>query len=204
MTFYRLPPSKLYRYSEFRWLERSLNFGEFRLRPASDYLSLEADTARQDDELTRIRTSKRDSVRITLKSGQEIRPISDLTYKSSIQIDYLTLCLSEDWHVDQFKAFSETDACLIVNHPQTFRERFYVAMEKSFPDWGGMDGPITYGGRSPLGAMFSKPIEFLSQFEWRFCWVPPQRTAKLEPMIIRIGDLKDIAEIRLRSEAIYE
>jgi hypothetical protein len=204
MPLGRLPPSKLYRYSEVRWLDASLKAGEFRLRPASDYLLMEADRARQDNEMIRVRTSDRSNVRITLESGQEIHSTSDLTYTTTIQTDYFTLCFSEDWHDDQFKAFSGTDACLVIHHLQVFRERFFAAMENYLPDWGGADGPITYGGRSPLGAMFSKPIEFFPQFEWRFSWVPPQRTAKLEPMVIRIGDLRDIAEIRLRSAAVYE
>jgi len=55
-------PNKLYRYSEKKWLERSLTLGEFRLRPASDYNTVENDTARQDNELLRIRKSPASSV----------------------------------------------------------------------------------------------------------------------------------------------
>ena len=57
------PPPKLYRYSEKKWLERSLEGGEFRLRPASDYKSQELDSARHDNELVRINKSSVESVK---------------------------------------------------------------------------------------------------------------------------------------------
>lgn len=202
MPLYRLQPAKLYRYSESRWLERSLKLGEFRLRPASDYHLIEADKARRDNELVRVRQSNQMDVQITLAStGQEIRPISDLTYTTTIQTDYLTLCFSEDWDDQQFEAFSGTDACLVIHNIGEFRERLYVAVENILPDWGGMDGPITYGGRSPLGAVFSKPIEFFPQCEWRFSWLPQQSSAKLNPIIVSIGNIERIAEIRYRDTA---
>lgn len=50
-------PEKLYQYSEERWLERSLKFSDFRLRPAADYKSVETDSARNNDELVRRRVS---------------------------------------------------------------------------------------------------------------------------------------------------
>lgn len=57
------PPPKLYRYSEKKWLERSLEVGEFRLRAASDYKSQELDSARHDNELVRINKSSAESVK---------------------------------------------------------------------------------------------------------------------------------------------
>ena len=56
-------PPKLYRYSEKKWLERSLEVGEFRLRPASDYKSQELDSARHDNKLVRINKSSAESVK---------------------------------------------------------------------------------------------------------------------------------------------
>lgn len=166
---------KLYRYSEARWLERSLRLGEFRLRPAEDYRTLEGDSARQDNELVRIRESKPENVKITLpRTGQEFTPIGPVTYTSTFSTNYLTLCLSSVWNENHFKDFTGTDACLIIHNPEEFAERLHEAAEAILPGWCGIDAPITYIGKSRYGVPFSKPLRFFAQQEWRFSWVPPE------------------------------
>src|SRR5574343_629905 len=83
-------PPKLYRYSERTWLDRSLKFGEFRLRPASDYQSMEASAARTDDERHR-RLVLRNPQITHVKTGQPIVPIGDVVKSSRVETDYLTL-----------------------------------------------------------------------------------------------------------------
>lgn len=74
-------PPKLYRYSERKWLERSLELGEFRLRPATDYKQQETDAARHDDELVRTSTSPASAVTITIEgTGQTNKPTGDVVY----------------------------------------------------------------------------------------------------------------------------
>jgi hypothetical protein len=88
-------PKKLYRYSERKWLERSLKHGEFRLRPASHYQSMEAAAARSDNEQHRVLVYPASSVQIThADTGKLIIPTSDVTFESRIHTDYLTLCLA--------------------------------------------------------------------------------------------------------------
>lgn len=188
-------PPKLYRYSELQWLERSLRFGEFRLRPAADYKQIEVDVARQDDELVRISTSPGELVTITWCTGKKINPIGDVTYRSEVGTNYLTICFSQRWDELLFSDFPGTDTCLVVHDVHEFCERMHACAEITLPDWAGLDAKVVYGGSSPLGAMFSKPVDFILQHEWRFAWRPPEIAHRLEPITLKIGSIEKIAEL---------
>ena len=189
-------PKKLYRYSEKKWLDRSLIHGEFRLRPASDYKIVETDLARQDDELVRVSSSPASSVKILDENtGKKINPIGDVTYRSEIHTDYLTICFSTQWDEKLFEEFPGTNACLIVHNVEEFCERFHMEVEKQLPQWAGIDGCVVYGEKSELGVAFSKPLRFFTQQEWRFAWLPDNPMIELKAMTIRIGNIENIAEI---------
>ncbi|MDQ2138025.1 hypothetical protein RBI14_07575 [Alcaligenaceae bacterium B3P038] len=189
-------PPKLYRYSEKKWLERSLDLGEFRLRPATDYKKQETDAARHDDELVRINTSPASSVSITIMlTGQTIKPIGEVVYRAEVGTNYLTICFSKHWDEHLFNDFPGTDACLVIHEVDDFCERLHRAAQLALPKWAGMDATVVYGGKSELGAVFSKPLQFILQHEWRFAWRPPQRVEELSPVLLTIGSIADIAEI---------
>jgi hypothetical protein len=189
-------PPKLYRYSERNWLERSLELGEFRLRPATDYKQQETDAARHDDELVRISTSPASAVTITIEgTGHTIKPISDVVYQSEVGTNYLIICFSKRWDEHLFDDIPGTDACLIIHDVDDFCERFHSAAELALPQWAGIDAPVVYGGKSNLGAVFSKPLQFIVQHEWRFAWRPHTPVKKLAPVLLTIGSISDIAEI---------
>ena len=189
-------PPKLYRYSERNWLERSLELGEFRLRPATDYKQQETDAARHDDELVRISTSPASAVTITIEgTGHTIKPISDVVYQSEVGTNYLIICFSRRWDEHLFDDIPGTDACLIIHDVDDFCERFHSAAELALPQWAGIDAAVVYGGKSNLGAVFSKPLQFIVQHEWRFAWRPHTPVKKLAPVLLTIGSISDIAEI---------
>lgn len=194
-------PSKLYRYDEARWLESALRFGEFLIRPASHYERLEGDHARQDDERIRVRSSPAEKVQITrVSNGEKIDPIGDVTFQSKITTDYMMLCFSERWSVKLFSEFPPSDACLVIHDVEKFVERLHAAMEVILRkwtgiDWAGIDSRVTYGGNSSLGVVFSKPLHFIDQQEWRFAWCPERPFKKLNSLKIRMGSIEQIAEI---------
>ena len=190
------PLPKLYRYSEKKWLERSLKLGEFRLRPASDYKLQELDSARHDNELVRINKSPASSVTIIdYLSGKAIKPIGEVVYTSEVGTNYLIICFSKCWDERLFDEFPNTDSCLVINDVEEFYNRLYLATESALPQWSGFDAAVIYGGFSKMGFVFSKPIQFSSQHEWRFAWLPPIATESLDPVTITIGSIADIAEI---------
>ena len=61
-----------------------------------------------------------------------------------------------------------------------------------------MDSAVAYGSRSPLGAVFSKPLQFLQQHEWRFAWLPERARHAAVPTVITIGNIEDLADIRFK------
>lgn len=190
-------PTKLYRYSERRWLEQAMAEGRFLLKPASSYKDLERDPSRQDDELVRIRQSPADQVTITVQgTGQEIRPIGPVTYTNTCHTDYLVLCFSSRWGEDLFTSFPGTDACLVIHDVETFAEKLHAVAETRLAGWAGMDAPVSYTVLDRLGVPFFKPERHASQAEFRFAWYPRFPRPRLEPVSIRMGSLAGIAEIR--------
>jgi hypothetical protein len=188
-------PPKLYRYSERKWLDRSLHFGEFRLRPASDYKDMEGAAARTDDERRRRFVLANPSI-TNVRTGQPIVPVGDVVMSSEIASDYLTLCFASVDSDHFYQDFPGSDACLIIHNPNAFFDRVYKAIDSTIPiGWGAIDGPVKYGGRSSLGTPFMKPKKFLFQFEWRFACLPVPALGKCTSMQLTIGNIADIAEV---------
>lgn len=168
-------PKKLFRYSKRQWLERALQFGEFRLRPATRSKS----------------QSTSDQILPFVPKGVA----SDMTY--------LTLSLSDTWNVDMFDIFSDADCCLVIHDTEEFGERIHRAAQKILPSWAGIDAAISYGIPSPLGMAFSKNRNEAHEKEWLFAWRPTaQRLVSFNPVLIQIGSLEKIAELRQRDASI--
>ncbi len=193
-------PGRLYRYASSHWLERSLKLGEFRMRPAAEYGDLLNDPARHDDELVRLQSTPGECVKIEIVGqGRIINPIGPVTYRSEIHTNYVVCCFSRIWDESLFHVFSDADACLVINEVEEFCERMHAAADTQLPGWVGIDGAVTYGSRSALGAVFSKANRFAQQQEWRFAWTPPTPTRALTAKFLNVGSIENLAEIRLRS-----
>ena len=189
-------PAKLYRYSTRKWLEWSLTLGEFRLRPASEYKNQEDDAARQDDELVRIEKSPAERVSIEIVgTGQKIKPIGEVVYTTSVGSDYLVVSFSKIWDIQLFERFPDTDACLVIHDVENFCERFHETVESSHPGLIGLDASVAYGGKSGLGAVFSKNLKYIEQQEYRFAWHSAQQAQNLNSVNVRLGDISAMAEI---------
>lgn len=195
-------PFKLYRYSRCRWALKSLLAGEFRLVPASNYRDLEADKARQDDELVRTQKSRGQDVVITnLRTGQPIQAIGDVSYQQEVGTNYYTICMSSAWDPLLFDEFKDANSCLIIHNTDEFCELVHHHVDKVLKGWIGWDAAVSYLSKSPHGPAFSKPWTYLAQKEWRFAWLPPNRADKLEPLFIRLGNIERFAEMVKRPEA---
>lgn len=190
---------KLFRYSEYKWLFRSLMLGEFRLVPASYYGELVGDKARQDNELARERVVTSDRVTIThIASGKNIKAIGDVVFQDQVGTNYYTLCFSTTFNPQLFNEFTNSNACLILHEPDEICERIHFYSERILNGWAGIDGAVTYGGEHKYGPVFEKDERYMSQKEWRFSWIPPQKTNILQPFNIKIGNIERFAEILVR------
>jgi hypothetical protein len=175
--------------------------GEFRLVPASNYRDLEADRARQDNELIRRQTSRGEDVAITnLRTGKPIELIGDVNYRQAVGTNYYTICMSSAWDPLLFDEFKGSTACLIIHNTDEFCELVHHHVDKVLEGWAGWDAAVSYLSKSPHGPAFSKPWTYLAQKEWRFSWLPPVRTEKLEPIFVRLGNIERFAELVKRPE----
>lgn len=187
-------PEKLYRYSERHWLERSLLIGEFRLMPASYYKELEADSARQDDELCRLRKMAPEDVQITDEVGRIIVPIGDVEFTTRLLRDYLMACFSTSWNPADGGGFGGCDACLVIHDPEEFLERMHVELNRVIAGGSSVDSAVSYGSPHLLGVAYSKPAFYSDQHEYRLTVLPPD-DRPLSSLIISIGSIESIAEI---------
>ncbi|WP_246860571.1 hypothetical protein [Noviherbaspirillum sp. UKPF54] len=165
-------PSKLYRYSQRQWLERSLLLGEFRLCPAGDAPHAQG-------------------------SREQILPFG--ARRHAPQANYLTLSLANAWDESLFATFAGADCCLVVHQAEEFGERIHRAVQRALPSWAGIDAAVSYGVPSPLGAAFSKSKQQAAEKEWLFAWRPMQPELLAHPLVIRIGSIEGIAELRSRA-----
>ncbi|MDP5007502.1 MAG: hypothetical protein NWQ13_00505 [Glaciimonas sp.] len=117
-------------------------------------------------------------------------------------IQLLTLSLCSTFNASLFATFGDNDCCLVINNPEEFGERVHRAAQRMLPNWAGIDGAISYGKQSPLGTAFTKTQLEASQNEWLFAWRPAQPTIALRPVIIQIGNIEKIAELRNRDAKI--
>jgi hypothetical protein len=117
---------------------------------------------------------------------------------SALPNQYLTLCLTQVWNESLFAHFGGADSCLIIHDTEEFGERIHRAAQKALPSWAGIDAAVSYGAPSPLGAVFSKTGGAALQSEWMFAWRPRISALSPNPIVIRIGSLEGIAEIRDR------
>lgn len=166
-------PPRLFRYAPQASIERSLSLGEFRLRPAGDALS---------------------------NSGSaQILPFGARPNVAS-PASYLILSLSSTWDPRMFTDFPDADCCLVINDPESFGERIHRAAQRALPHWAGIDAAVTYGMPTLLGAAFSKDKALARQKEWLFAWRPMQARMSVNPLVIQIGNIESIAELRMKPD----
>ncbi|HVK94681.1 MAG TPA: hypothetical protein VM571_08130 [Noviherbaspirillum sp.] len=165
-------PKKLYRYSLRQWLERALQLGEFRLRPPV--------------------------VQADMPAGEQILPFGRRA--DAATTNYLTLSMTNVWDDKLFDAFAGADCCLVIHDPEQFGERIHRAAQRLLPSWAGIDAAVSYGIPSPLGAVFSKDRHYATEKEWMFAWRPTQAALVCNPVMIHIGSIESIAELRQKGE----
>jgi len=111
---------------------------------------------------------------------------------------FLALSFSTAWDKNLFDVFSPADRCLVIHNTEEFGERMHRAVQRTLPNWAGIDGEVTYGVRSPLGAAFSKSLGMAREKEWQFAWRSMSPGASLNPVVINIGNIEGFAELRER------
>jgi len=193
----------LFRFCKHKYLYQLLKDGHLRLRPASDYASIENDKARQDDETCKATLHGASHVRVTAESGQSISIIGDLRLSTTAP-DYYTFCLSSDWDSDLYKEFQGSDSCLVIRDARSFIERVRASSRIELPGWQLFAAPIHYydpytpSRAAPILPAMSKDFRYAYQREFRLIWMPPATESPQGCRFIQIGSIEDIAFLRPR------
>lgn len=110
---------------------------------------------------------------------------------------FLTLSFSQTWDRELFSHFG-ADSCLVIHNTEEFGERIHRAVQRTLPNWAGIDGAVEYGARAALGAAFTKTAAEAQEQEWQFAWRSMQSKLSLNPVLVKIGSLENFAELRSR------
>lgn len=109
---------------------------------------------------------------------------------------FLILCFSQTWNPKSFDAVSVDPGCLVIHDTELFGERLHRAVQRLLPSWAGIDGALAYGGRSPLGAAFTRSPAKGVDASWQFAWRPTQPMLAVRPLVVTIGSIEGFAELR--------
>lgn len=127
-------------------------------------------------------------------------PAPDPTSHGTNPGHYLVLGLMQSWDGTLFDTTLNVDSYLLVHDVEEFGERLHKAVQRTLPNWAGIDAAISYGAPSPLGKVFSKAKSHAKENEWRFAWRPMHAGASVHPVVIKIGSIEDIAELHSRND----
>ena len=109
---------------------------------------------------------------------------------------FLVLSFSQEWDKELFTVLGPADSCLVIHDAEAFGERLHRAVQRTLPNWAGIDGAVEYGARSPLGLAFSRTAADAREKAWKFAWRSMSPQAILNPVTVRIGSIEQFAELR--------
>lgn len=204
---YHLTREKAYllKFGDPFWLRKSLEDGSFRVAPASFYDAPYHNHARRDTELKREITPnpKNPRVREFMARRRIEAPPGKVASRITIEspTDYYLFSLSTSYSRRLFGDFAAT-GCLVIHTPLEFMNRLREAVDEKLTDWLYEAGFVTYYDPVRVDPQlvddqlrFMKPFRHAYQSEIRFTWTPRTVVKKLEPFEVKLGSLKEIAEL---------
>lgn len=134
--------------------------------------------------------------RYSLRSELELS-LKDGAFMLVSANNFLTLSFSRSWDKSLFDVHS-ADSCLVIHNTEEFGERLHRAVQRTLPNWAGIDGAVEYGVRAALGAAFTKSSAEADEQEWLFAWRAMSPNMSMNPVTVRIGNIESFAELRGR------
>lgn len=199
-----IPGKWIVKYSKEKYVKDMLEYGRFRISPASEYSKGSYIKAIKDLETARPYKLKALS---DLLKGNDTVKAQGMTMK--IQNGFIPL----EFMVDDYFLFSsckeidrrmptdfEADAALVVKNRAEFVRRLKGAMLQQFPTWQFLEGEVYY--YDPYNDIpRSRNQEFWKHFSYSYqkehrCVLRPrqQHFGELAPFFVEVGPLGDIAE----------
>jgi hypothetical protein len=190
----------LFRFSRHEWLDRTLSEGYLWLNAASTFHSSSLNAAQRDDELRKNQILCGEHTTITTEDGRVVPITGDVTQWVESN-EYYVFSTSTDYHPYLYRAFSNSDACLVINDSAEFTKRLALALSRKYADWDFGEMPVHYyDPREPaeidekIDPIGSKAFEYAFEMEWRLACVPLV-VPHLDHIELTIGSLSDIAMI---------
>ena len=197
------PNPCLIKFGKVKYLKDMVEFGRFRMKPASEYSDPSLNRAQRDDELTI--TLELHPSRVQISHGilkGTVKPIGNVRYNITSQTDYYAFCMASSMAlrlVDDFDA----DCCVVISKPDQFLRFFIDSCKKSLPrefKWRGFAFPVEYVDpcNPPVKEMdvyFTKHFRYWYQQEYRVTFIPNRPVGKLGFIDLEIGDLHDLCTI---------
>ena len=132
--------------------------------------------------------------RYSLRSELE-QSLKEGTFMLVSANSFLTLSFSKSWDKSLFDVHG-ADSCLVIHNTEEFGERLHRAVQRTLPNWAGIDGAVEYGVRAALGAAFTKSSAEADEQEWLFAWRAMSPNMSMNPVTVRIGNIESFAELR--------
>ena len=180
--------------------------GRFRIAPASYYSDPSLNLAIRDDELSLAMThSSRGATARGIDpetgiEGEEIPLIGEIKMHRTLSDNFYVLCFSHSYDCRLLDDFSG-DAIIFITDPVQFAKRLANAVGKIRPDLDCVFRDVRYYDpyfvtKRPGDIAFLKHFRYAYQNEARFVWARPSLGRVLEPIVVEIGSLRDIAKLR--------
>lgn len=189
----------LFRYDKRLYIQAMVDQGQIRIRPASGFLQMEQDHARQDDECSKESFLAGSYSRITTKQGRDIPIIGDVRRTTSAP-NYYVFCMTCDWDSALFADF-DADSCIVVKDVECFARRLENAASAHLPEWYFHHNPVHYFDpyertkNEYSNATMCKDFRFAHQREYRFLWFSQRGDEPDGFKFLELGSLQDLAEL---------
>jgi hypothetical protein len=197
-------PQVLVKYGNANHLKGAMNTGGLLIKPASSYDDPSLNSAMRDDELELVvyRRSKLYTLLID-KYGNALKPIGPVHgVKQEVlrsPTNYYVYCMSMLRSLRMFGDF-EYDAALVIHDIRKFVRQLGEQVRAHLgPGWSWSARPVKYidplrTQPDHLNVIECKHFAYAYQHEYRLIWVPDKPTAKLEPLFINVGPLRDYSQ----------
>jgi hypothetical protein len=208
------PEAILVKFGSRRHMSDLLLSGRGRISLASTYNDESLGYARTDDEsYTTGYVDPSDAHRFMVIGGEgNFSAGSDINvpYLGSVPVTirantpFYVYCMADVADPRLFDDFAEADACVVVKHPDDFKERIERQCAAKLPGWKFLAGPVIYFDPffcrpHQMIPFFWKHFRFGYQKEYRLVWLPPTREHVTAPLVEHIyfdlGPLTDCAEL---------
>ena len=195
-----LPETFLVKYGKIEHIEAAYSNGQIRISPASGYTDPSLNAAIKDDELVAELDFDPTFSGVFEDLGDRIsveNPRQEVQGK--LNTNFYVYCTSSQLSTRLLLDF-EAEAALVIREVNEFLRRINIAVSQQLSNWRPRVMKVTYYDplqTSPreVSVIASKHFRYAYQNEVRLVWLPPKPIQTLEPIIIELGPLSDIAEL---------